>query len=74
MLVAVAPIQLLTWELPYAVAVALKSKNKKNQKHKQKKPHFSYLKTVAFDILSFFPINYFSKGSQRPKSEERKSQ
>ena len=36
---AVAPIGPLSWELPYAVGVALKSKNKQTNKKKQiKKP------------------------------------
>ena len=36
-LVAVAPIQPLSWKLPYAMGVALKSKKKKKKKKNKKK-------------------------------------
>ena len=51
-LAAVTPIQPLTWELPYAAAVALKSKKKKEKKErKEKKGNYLIYKRICYPVL-----------------------
>ena len=42
-LVAAAPTQPLTWELPYAASVAKKRKKEKEKKSRQIHPEFSFI-------------------------------